>query len=121
SVIKGMLAAIGIILILNQVPHAFGYDRNAETDESLIQSGESNVLTTIIDAVTNPHVGALLIAGVTLAILLLWDMPRFREKRFAKVLPGPLVAVMAGVAVSEILRIASPAIAVSGDHLVTLP
>jgi MFS superfamily sulfate permease-like transporter len=37
-----MLAGIGVIIILKQIPHAFGYDANFEGDQSFIQSGSNS-------------------------------------------------------------------------------
>jgi MFS superfamily sulfate permease-like transporter len=45
AVIKGMLAAIGLILILKQFPHLIGYDTDFEGDESFVQANDENTFT----------------------------------------------------------------------------
>ena len=69
SVIKGMLSGIGIIIILKQIPHALGYDKDAEGDMAFSEAGGSNTLTTLWDTITTfIHPGATLIALVALAM-----------------------------------------------------
>src|SRR5688572_33022956 len=71
NVIKGMLAAIGIILILKQIPHAVGYDVDNEGDFDFIQADGENTFSEIVNSVNHIHPGAVIIAVISLAILIL--------------------------------------------------
>src|SRR5688572_3237343 len=75
NVIKGMLAAIGIILILKQIPHAIGYDVDNEGDFDFIQADGENTFSEIINSINYLHPGAVIISVVSLATLILWDQP----------------------------------------------
>ncbi|HYC84075.1 MAG TPA: SulP family inorganic anion transporter, partial [Chryseosolibacter sp.] len=72
SVIKGMLTGIGLIIILKQVPHALGYDKEIEGNVAF-SSGDQNTFTFISNALEAITPGALLISVISLAILLLWE------------------------------------------------
>ena len=74
SVIKGMLTGIGLLIILKQIPHALGWDKDAEGDFGFVQNDGKNTFTEIITAFEFFTPGAVLIAGLSLAILLLWDI-----------------------------------------------
>ncbi|MBL7942499.1 MAG: SulP family inorganic anion transporter, partial [Flavobacteriales bacterium] len=121
SVIKGMLAAIGIILILKQIPHALGYDRDSEGDFDFAQKDGANTYSEIWFAIQDPNWGAVIIAALSLAILILWDRPVLKKFQFFKLVPGALIAVIAGTMVNELFKIWRPDLVLSGDHLVNLP
>ena len=97
AVIKGMLAAIGLILILKQIPHAVGYDADFEGDESFLQPDGENTFTDIIQAWNFLTPGAVVVALVSLLILILWDRPAFKQHKIIKLIPGPLLVVLMGV------------------------
>jgi len=118
SVIKGMLAAIGIILILKQIPHAFGYDKDYEGDFTFIQMDEENSFSEIVNAINKSHPGAILISAICLIILILWDSKAFKK---LKTIPGPLVAVVTGILLNFLFNASFPTLALSGDHLVSIP
>ncbi|HEX4933175.1 MAG TPA: SulP family inorganic anion transporter, partial [Gemmatimonadaceae bacterium] len=118
AVIKGMLAAIGIILILKQIPHAVGYDADYQGDEAFRQANNENTFSSLAAAFERIHPGAVLLTVLALALLLLWDKSALRK---VKLLPGPLAAVVIGTVLNEIFRAAAPAFHLSGDHLVQLP
>jgi MFS superfamily sulfate permease-like transporter len=121
SVIKGMLAGIGLILILKQIPHALGRDADYEGDESFWMLGhQSNTVSEISAALDAPLPGVVGVAAVCLAVLLVWE--RFVARTAAGVVPGPLAAVGVGLALNEALRAFAPGFAVvAPEHLVTLP
>ena len=119
SVIKGMLAAIGIILILKQIPHAFGYDEDFEGDLTLYWNGELGAWHEISFAFEHMNIGAVVIAALGLAILITWERVDFLKK--LKWLPAPLAVVLLGVAVNGALALFAPDLALSGAHLVSLP
>ncbi len=118
SVIKGMLAGIGLTLILKQVPHAVGYDADAEGDLSFIESSGETTLSTLATAFQQIQPGAVLAAVLGVAVMLWW--PRSPLARM-RLLPAPLIAVGVGVALNEFFRVYLPELAVRGTHLVTLP
>ncbi len=120
SVIKGMLTGIGIIIILKQIPHFFGYDPDPEGDFAFFQVDGQNTFSEIIETVNNISPGATLIAFVALGILLLWDKVLSKKGKIFKLIQGPLVAVAAGI-VFYILSKDSGSLSISSDHLVSVP
>lgn len=125
SVIKGMLAAIGLILILNQIPHALGFDKSLISDESLEQaaSGGSFMksLNNIFLAVKYHSVGAIIISIVSIAILLFFDTPFIKKIKLFNFIPGALIAVTAGLLLNLGFSMFAPQFALTGEHLVVLP
>lgn len=123
SVIKGMLTAIGIIIIMKQIPHAFGYDKDAEGDFSFIQGNGENTFSGILNSISKIDMGATMICLISLAILILWERPFFKKK--LKLLPGGLVAVIVAVVFNELLLRAGSSLAVTNtdkiNHLVNVP
>ena len=97
AVIKGMLSGIGILLIWKQIPHALGDDKDPEGDWSFWQVDGHNTLSEAFYAMQNLKVGALIIAGVCLAILILWEQQFMKKIALFKIIQGPLVAVAAGI------------------------
>ena len=73
SVIKGMLTGIGIIIILKQIPHFFGYDADPEGDFAFFQVDGQNTFSEIFTALNHIQPGSALIGIIGLAILILWE------------------------------------------------
>lgn len=121
AVIKGMLAAIGLILIIKQIPHATGYDTSYEGDESYMRETAKSSFLELFDAFSGITPGAVIISTVALLLLIIWEMPWFKKQRFLKLIPGPLVAVAWGVGYNLLNTQFAPAWAVSEKHLVKLP
>ncbi|WP_225883166.1 SulP family inorganic anion transporter [Sphingomonas aliaeris] len=121
SVITGMLAAIGIILILKQVPHALGYDGDFEGSFQFTQEDGSNTFTAIVEAIQQHlSAGAIAIAAVSLAFLFWWDGARPKEGPL-RFVPGPLVVVLIGVGGNALLGIVKPSWQLGATHLVQVP
>lgn len=118
SVIKGMLAGIGLTLVLKQLPHAVGYDSDFEGDMAFVESTGSTTLSSIGESLQQIQPGAVIVAVVGVLIMLLW--PRSPLARI-RLLPAPMIAVGVGVALNELFRLFAPALAVRGTHLVSLP
>lgn len=120
NVIEGMLTAIGIIIILKQLPHAVGYDVDNEGDFFFIeQSTGHNTFSALIDAVNYSHPGALIITIISLGILIAFNKVSFLKK--LKIVPGALVAVIVGVLLNEIFKTTGSNLTISQEHLVNLP
>jgi carbonic anhydrase len=122
SVIKGMLAAIGVILILKQIPHAVGYDKDYEGDFSFNQNDGENTISELWHLL-NEHItlGALVIASVSIAFLWWWDHTTLRRNAILKLLPGPLFVVMFGVLANLLFQSYVPLLAIEPEHLVKIP
>lgn len=118
SVIKGMLAAIGLIIILKQIPHAVGYDRNFEGDMAFSQADGSNTFTEIYYAICSPSIGPVIVTLVCLAILIFWQTKSISKFGWSKIIQGPLVAVLAGILLN--LAFAPTPMMIDKDHLVQL-
>ncbi len=97
SVIKGMLTGIGIIIILKQIPHFFGYDANPEGDLAFAQLNGENSFSGIFNSLSYISVGATVIACIGLAIILLWDKVLLKKAKIFSLVQGPLVAVVIGI------------------------
>ncbi|MBD0286313.1 MAG: SulP family inorganic anion transporter [Flavisolibacter sp.] len=118
SVIKGMLTAIGIIIILKQIPHAFGYDKDAEGNLSFFQRDGENTFSALLEPLSRIHPGVTLITLISLAILIFWEKP-FMKK--LKLIPGALVAVAVSMVLNELFKAAAPVLAIEKEHLVQVP
>ncbi len=121
SVIKGMLAAIGLTLILKEIPHLVGYDKDFMGDESFLQADGENTFSEIFKALEFISPGAVIIAVISLAILILFDRPFMKKIALFKFVPGALIVVVLGVVINGIFTSSFPELAMSGEHLVTLP
>lgn len=97
SVIKGMLTGIGIIIILKQIPHFFGYDASPEGDFSFFQIDGENTFSEIINSLNFISLGPTVIALISLAILILWDALLSKKAKLFQLIQGPLVAVIMGI------------------------
>ena len=97
SVIKGMLTGIGILIILKQLPHAFGYDKDFEGDFFFKQLDGENTFSTLAAMLKTISPGVLLITGVSFFILVLWDNVLMKKHKIFGMINGPLVAVISGI------------------------
>lgn len=120
SVIKGMLAGIGITIILKQIPHAFGYDKDPEGDESFFQPDGHNTFSELWYMLEKVHWSAFAIAGVSILILILWDRKFFKENKFLKIIPGPLVVVIVGILINLGIQ-GNAELILGAEHLVNVP
>ena len=117
NVIKGLLAAIGVLLILKQAPHLVGYDKDFEGDLSFGADDGSTTFTDLGQAMRMFVPGALAVGFASVAVLLGWDKTPLRRLK----VPASLAAVLVGVAISEALRAWHPSWTIEESHLVKLP
>jgi MFS superfamily sulfate permease-like transporter len=119
NVIEGMLAGIGVIIFLKQIPHAVGYDKDYEGDMSFMQSDGQNTFSEIFSVLGNIQMGAVIITLVSLAILISWNKISFLKN--LKLVPSALIAVLVGIIMNELFILSGSGLAISGEHLVSLP
>jgi len=119
NVIEGMLAGIGIIIILKQLPHAVGYDSDFEGDQAFFETDGHNTFSTLLGALNYVQLGSIIITMISLAILISWD--RIPALKKLKLVPGALIAVIVGVVLNEIFTATGSSLAIAKTHLVSLP
>ena len=121
AVIRGMLAAIGIILIMKQIPHFLGADSDFFEDLNFSQVDGSNTFSAMGTAIRGLSRGSVLVGAVSLALMLLWDTEAIRRQAWARLVPGALVAVLVAVGINLLLGAVAPGLQVRPEHLVKLP
>jgi len=121
SVIKGMLAAIGMILIIKQIPHATGYDAGFVGDESYMNETAHSSFLDMAYSLHGVSQGATFISMVSLLILVIWESRWIKRNAFLRLIPAPLLAVIWGVGFNQWALINAPELALSMKQLVSLP
>jgi MFS superfamily sulfate permease-like transporter len=122
SVIKGMLAGIGLVIILKQIPHALGQDLDWMGDMSFLETGNTNTLSDIFTAASHFLGGPVVISILSLVILVGWERIAVGGLRFFKIVPGALVVVALGIIVNQAFQVSVPGLYISDPaHLVNLP
>ncbi|MEP7278989.1 MAG: SulP family inorganic anion transporter [Bacteroidota bacterium] len=121
SVIKGMLAAIGLILILKQIPHFVGYEADFLGDEAFQQKDGKNTFSELVFSLGHILPVAFGIGVFSILIQLLWDKVLVKKIKLFKLIPAPLVVVLAGVGINELLKANWPELALGKFHLVNIP
>jgi MFS superfamily sulfate permease-like transporter len=119
NVIEGMLAGIGVIIIMKQLPHAIGFDNDFEGDQSFMQADGSNTFSTLFQVLDYVQLGSIVVSVVSLIILIAWDKLSFLKN--LKLVPGALVAVITGIFLNEIFINSGSSLAIAKEHLVSLP
>lgn len=114
SVILGMLAAIGVILILKQLPHAVGYDADFEGDEAFIQADNNNTFSAILTVASKFNIGAIIITLVSMFVLIFW--PKIKK---LSLIPAPLIVVILGVILARFFSGSS--FSLSESQMVQIP
>ncbi|MEZ5402523.1 MAG: SulP family inorganic anion transporter [Bryobacteraceae bacterium] len=121
SVIKGMLAGIGAVIVLKQIPHALGRDKDYEGDLSFLEAG-SNTFADIVAGVLSASTGAVIISLVSLVLLIAWDRAANNGYKMFQLIPGPLAVVLAGIGLNQWFGVLMPDWKLTDpEHLVTLP
>lgn len=121
SVIKGMLTGIGLLIILKQIPHAVGYDKDVEGDESFIQLDGENTFSAIGRAFELLTPGAALIAVISILLLILWDKVLTKKHRIFQLIQGPIVVVVLGILMNHLYQSGILNFSLAADQIVSLP
>lgn len=121
SVIKGMLTAIGITLLLKEIPHAFGYDEDFMGDFAFEQRDGHNTFSELYYAVRYSSAGAIIISIVSIALLILFERQFMKKFQLFKFLPGALFVVLLGIGLNTFFAASIPNLEMGGKHLVQLP
>jgi MFS superfamily sulfate permease-like transporter len=121
AVIKGMLTAIGLILLLKQIPHALGYDKDFLGDFAFQQADQHNTFTEIYYALLYFSPGAIPIVLVALGILIAFERPAIKSHPIFGLVPGALWAVLSSIGINVAYQKFIPSWALDNEHLVILP
>mgnify|MGYP003433338029 FL=1 len=121
SVIKGMLTGIGLLIILKQIPHALGWDKDAEGDDAFLQADGQNTFSEIAKALDFITPGAVLIAVISLAILILWDSVLTKKHKIFQLIQGPIVVVVLGIVMNYLFKAGTLDFSLADDQVVRLP
>jgi MFS superfamily sulfate permease-like transporter len=119
NVIEGMLAGIGVIIFLKQIPHAFGYDEDYQGDLAFLQLDGENTFSEIFHVFGHIQLGSIIITLISLFILIAWTKIKFLQK--LKLVPAALIAVIVSVLVNEFFKLSGSNLTIKSEHLVSLP
>jgi MFS superfamily sulfate permease-like transporter len=120
SVIKGMLAGIGVTIFIKELPHFFGYDKDPEGDLNFIQADGHNTFEELGYMWDNIHYGATIVAIISITILIVWGMKFIKNNKFLSLVPGPLLAIVVSVLISFAF-VGNTDLFLAGEHLVSVP
>jgi carbonic anhydrase len=118
NVIKGLLAAIGLLLILKQIPQAFGYDSTHQDDFAFVQENGENTFSHLLNTFFHITPGVVLISSLSIVVLVAWDKTQLKKMKF---FPASLFVVLMGIGINEIFRAFMPALYLQQSHLVNIP
>ncbi|MDO8366808.1 MAG: SulP family inorganic anion transporter [Saprospiraceae bacterium] len=121
SVIKGMLTGIGLLIILKQIPHALGWDKDAVGDVEFLQRDGENTFSEIFKALEFMTPGALLIAAISLGVLILWDKVLTQKHKIFGMLNGPLIVVVLGIVMNYFYQNGTLDFSLAADQVVNIP
>ncbi len=118
AVIQGLLTAIGIILILKQIPHAVGYDKDPQADFSFWQMDGENTFSELLVMLDQISPGAVIISVFSLLLLVFWDRASLKRLSY---FPAPLAVVVLGIGLNLLFRNLFPPLIIETEHLVNIP
>jgi MFS superfamily sulfate permease-like transporter len=121
SVIKGMLAAIGLILILKQLPFLVGYEADYEGDERFLQNDRQNTFSEIGQLIGNITPTALVMGLIGIGLMVIWESRPVKKIKLLQALPAPLLIVLLAATANEVLLKNYPELSLQQKHMVILP
>lgn len=121
SVIKGMLTGIGLLIILKQIPHALGWDKDAIGNDEFNQVDGQNTFSEITKSLEFITPGAILISVVSLALLILWDTVLTKKHKIFQLIQGPIVVVILGIIFNLAFSKGLLPFSLDKDQIVSLP
>ncbi|CAN5468531.1 SulP family inorganic anion transporter [soil metagenome] len=121
SVIKGMLSGIGIIIILKQIPHIFGYDEDFQGTLHFLKPDGQTTFSEIFTAINYITPAAVIIGLLSLFILIFWEQVLSKKGKIFQLVQGPLVVVVLGITLTFLFNNYLPQFRLTSDHLVSLP
>jgi len=121
SVIKGMLTGIGLLIILKQIPHALGWDKDAFGDVEFFQADGQNTFSAIFKAFEFVTPGVLMIAVISLALLIFWDTVLTKKHKIFGMINGPLVVVVFGIVMFNLFQSNILSFSLAADQVVRVP
>ncbi len=119
SVIKGMLAGIGVIIFLKQIPHALGYDKDYEGNLAFTQADGHNTFSQFYYMLEGISPGAIIIAALSIGILILWEQKFMKRIALFRIVQGPLVVVAGGILLYMVFQ--GTSFALKADQIVSIP
>jgi MFS superfamily sulfate permease-like transporter len=121
AVIKGMLTGIGLLIILKQIPHALGWDKDAIGDDAFLQADGQNTFSEIFQALNFITPGAILIGAISLAVLILWDKVLMKKHKIFQIIQGPIVVVALGILMNYMYQNGILNFSLNNKQVVSLP
>ncbi len=121
SVIKGMLTGIGLLIILKQIPHALGWDKDAFGDDEFFQADGENTFSEIFKAIDFLTPGAVIIGAISLAILIFWDKVLSKKNKIFSIINGPLVVVAFGILMFNLYKNGILDFSLNAQQVVAVP
>jgi MFS superfamily sulfate permease-like transporter len=121
SVIKGMLAGIGIILIIKQIPYALGVNETQDLAKYIPFVNDFEAILDLQNLSKDFHPGAMIISAVSIFILVLWDKHFIKRNKILKTIPAPLIVVVLGVGVNKFFKFFVPKLYLDFEDKVVLP
>lgn len=125
SVIKGLLSAIGVILIIKQLPIVLGHQKAAAvTPEATPEHGSQtieheNIFAGLLELLSGEYFMAPLLIGLgSTAFLMGWDKIKVLKK---SIIPAPLLVVIAGILITWLLPKLNVSVSIPDKMLVTVP
>ena len=117
GVINGLLTAIGVLLVLKQIPHVLGHDPDPEGEMAFFQPDRENTFSELFVMIGDIQPGAAVIGLLSIAVLVLWN----RWKALKRIVPGPLAVVLLGIGLGLAFRRLGGQWIVGPGHLVQVP
>ncbi len=118
SVIKGLLAAIGVIIIFKQIPHLVGHDSDPEGDMSFSQTDLETTFSELFYMFGDFQLGAAIVGLVSVAVLALWD--NWKPLK-TSLFPAPVAVVLFGIATGLWFEHLGEPWSIKPSHLVQVP